>query len=195
MNVEKKKARNKRYYEKHKDEILVQARLSYEKKTKEQTPEQKAKRNKHQREYYQKNKVTILERNKAPKKKWYQNNKEEILQKRKLWRQSMLGSLEYRFKRAIQSAKQRGIVFSLSREEFMDAANQPCYYCNNQLCSQVLDGSGLDRKDSSKGYEAGNVLPCGFRCNKIKMDDLTVDETKAAIEAILKVRKEHEQRV
>jgi hypothetical protein len=194
MNVEKKKARNRRYYEKHKDKILAQVKSSYEKKKKLLTPEQKIKHAEHQRQYYQENKEKILARNRDAQKEWYQENKERILQERKVWRQGMLGSLEYRFKRAIQTAKQRGISFSLTFDQFIEAAGQPCFYCGNELCSQVLEGSGLDRIDSSKGYEDGNVLPCGFRCNKIKMDDLTVEETKAAIQAILKVRYEKESK-
>lgn len=125
---------------------------------------------------------------KACTKAWYVKNKKRILQEKKEWRQRMLGSLEYRFKRAIQTAKQRNIMFSLTFEQFIDVADQPCYYCGTKLCSQVMEGSGLDRIDSSKGYEVDNILPCGARCNKIKMDDLTVEETKAAVEAILKVR-------
>lgn len=194
MNAqEKKKARNKRYYQKHKDDILVQAKSSYEKKKKALTPEQKEEHAKRQRQYYQENKEIILERNKAPKKKWYFSNRKRILEERKEWRKSQLGSLDYRFKRAIQTSKQRGIQFSLSLDQFKEAVSKPCYYCEFKLCSPVVEGSGLDRIDSNKGYEVGNVISCGHRCNSIKNDDLTMEETKAAIQAILKVRHEKAQ--
>lgn len=135
----------------------------------------------------------VTERHKkyaALKAEWYQKNRKKILKKKKAWRQKMLGTLEYRFKRAIQTSKQRGIPFLLSFEEYKEAVSHPCYYCSFKLCSQVVEGSGLDRIDSNKGYEVGNVVSCGHRCNSIKNEDLTVEEAKAAIEAILKVRYE-----
>jgi hypothetical protein len=125
---------------------------------------------------------------KACTKAWYQKNKARILKEKRAWREAMLGSLEYRFKRAIQTSKQRGISFTLTYEQYKEAVIQPCYYCNFQLCSQVKEGSGLDRIDSHKGYEPGNVVSCGHRCNSIKNDDLTMEEARAAIQAILKVR-------
>lgn len=123
---------------------------------------------------------------------WYQKNKKRILKDKKAWRQKMLGTIEYRFKRAIRTAKQRGISFSLTFDQFCEAANHPCYYCGFKFCSQVIEGSGLDRIDSSKGYEVGNVVSCGHRCNMIKNEDLTMEEAKAAIQAIIDVRNKNE---
>jgi hypothetical protein len=39
------------------------------------------------------------------------------------------------------------------------------------------------------GYTIDNVVSCGFLCNKIRMNNLTVAETKDAVEAILEGRK------
>ena len=127
----------------------------------------------------------------ASKAEWYQKNKKRILKKKKAWRQKMLGTLEYRYKRAIQTSKQRGISFSLSFDQYKEAVSAPCFYCGFKLCTQVVEGSGLDRIDSRKGYEIGNVISCGHRCNLIKNEDLTMEEAKAAIQAILKVRESH----
>lgn len=128
----------------------------------------------------------------AYKANWYQKNKKKILKKKKAWRKKVLGTLEYRFKRAIQTSKQRGISFLLTFDQFKEVVSYPCYYCGFELCSQVIEGSGLDRIDSGKGYEITNVISCGHRCNLIKNEDLTMEEAKAAIQAILKVRNEKE---
>lgn len=131
----------------------------------------------------------------ASKSAWYQKNKERILKSKKEWRQKVLGTLEYRYKRAIQTSRQRGIPFLLSFDRFKEVVSTPCYYCGFKLCSQVKEGSGIDRIDSRKGYEVGNVISCGHRCNLLKNEDLTVEEAKAAISAILTLRlvKEYER--
>lgn len=130
----------------------------------------------------------MIKRNILHRKKHYKKNRETILQKSKEYRLTQLGSIKYRFRRAIQAAKQREIEFSLTFEQFVEIVNKPCYYCEHKLCNPVIEGSGLDRIDSSKGYEFGNVISCGGRCNLIKNHDLTMEEAKAAIQAILSVR-------
>lgn len=195
---EEKRAYNKEYYQKNKEKLLNDAKIYHKKHKYQLTTEQKAKAVERSKKSYLKNKDNLEKQIqwRAYKSEWYRDNKEDILKKKKIWRQQMLGSLEYRFKRVIQTAKQRNISFSLTFEQFLRAANQPCYYCNFKLCSQVKEGSGLDRIDSNKGYEIGNVISCGHRCNMIKNDDLTMEETKAAVEAILNLRlvKEYESR-
>ena len=193
----KDKNYNRKYYERNKEKALAAAKVRYE-LTKDQpkTPEQKAKHVERSKKSYLKLKNDPMKkaRWRAKQAEWYQSNKDRILQERKEWRLQMLGTFEYRFKRTIQQAKQRGIVFSLSFEQFVEAANQPCHYCYGKFCDPVLEGSGLDRIDSDIGYEVGNVISCGWRCNKIKMDDLTMEETEAAIKAILQTRADHEKR-
>ena len=56
-----------------------------------------------------------------------------------------------------------------------------CNYCKRYL------SSGLDRIDSSIGYESNNVVPCCKVCNRMK-DVLSTDEFLAAIEAVNRVR-------
>lgn len=190
---EEKQAYNREYYQRNKEKALTKAKEYYENKDKNNL-EAVEKQRIAQRAYYARTK-NDPERKRVRRAcidSWYQKNKKRILQERKEWRQQMLGTLEYRFKRTIQSSKQRNISFSLSLEQFSEAASQACYYCDNKFCAPVLEGSGLDRIDSSKGYEIGNVVSCGFRCNQIKMDDLSAEEAKAAIQSILKVRYEKE---
>jgi len=53
---------------------------------------------------------------------------------------------------------------------FKDIIKQPCHYCGG--FSSDMDensrGNGIDRKDSNKGYETGNCVPCCKTCNFVK---------------------------
>lgn len=83
------------------------------------------------------------------------------------------------------SAKQRGIFFNLSYDEVKNIITKPCYYCgiessNVHKTSTVDDYgvfkyNGIDRVDSDKGYEDGNVVPCCCICNRAK-STLSQDE-------------------
>jgi DNA methylase len=94
-----------------------------------------------------------------------------------------------RFSHAQGMAKQRNISWTLELADFLSLIDEPCFYCQNQLGAPVETGSGLDRLDSAVGYQLGNVVSCCQHCNQIKMDLLTPEETIAAVDAILTVRK------
>lgn len=71
-------------------------------------------------------------------------------------------------------AKERGMPFELSKDEFRNLVVQPCYYCGEEP-SQVAKRnksrflySGVDRVNSSKGYIADNCVACCIRCNRKK---------------------------
>lgn len=87
---------------------------------------------------------------------------------------SLNSKLYYSYKKG---AKQRGKEFSLSKEFFSAMVSQNCHYCNGEPNNTMLYSkgsdrklkySGLDRVDNTKGYVAGNVVPCCFQCNKAK---------------------------
>lgn len=63
----------------------------------------------------------------------------------------------------MHKAKERGLRFALSYDEMHDLLGRPCAYCGGE-------GGGIDRIDSDKGYEAGNVNPCCWECNQMKND-------------------------
>lgn len=72
-------------------------------------------------------------------------------------------------------AKQRGIKFSLDRNDINKIIHQPCYYCgaensNTHKYKKIYEikHNGIDRIDSSKGYEIGNVVSCCKTCNFAK---------------------------
>ena len=57
----------------------------------------------------------------------------------------------------------RGLVFELKLEDFINATNKPCYYCNEEY-----DSIGFDRLDSNIGYTVENSVPCCTMCNMMK---------------------------
>ena len=59
------------------------------------------------------------------------------------------------------SAKQRGIAWNLTFEQFSDVILGICHYCG-------LVGGSVDRKDSMAAYSVNNILPCCSTCNRMK---------------------------
>jgi hypothetical protein len=104
-------------------------------------------------------------------------------------------SREYRSKPNItigvgrRNAKVRGLSWELTLDQYSALVSSPCAYCENKIGNvQTELGAGLDRIDNSLGYTTSNVVPCCGFCNKLRSDVLTVEETKAAVEAILRLR-------
>lgn len=85
----------------------------------------------------------------------------------------------------------RGHSFNLSKEYFTNLIFLNCTYCNetpnNKLTSRSysLLYNGIDRIDSSKGYEENNCVSCCRLCNQSK-SILTVDEWKNHIRKVAK---------
>lgn len=95
--------------------------------------------------------------------------------------------LNARFSYAKASAKSSGKNWSLTKEEYCEIVSKNCHYCDKP--SEGL-GVGLDRINNDKtiGYTISNVLPCCKDCNRIRSNLLTVEETKVAIQAIIRFR-------
>ena len=83
-------------------------------------------------------------------------------------------------------AVDRGVEWRLSREEVEELISQKCVYCGTEpsnvkktknTLGEGLRYSGIDRVDSTKSYEKGNVVPCCKLCNLAKRD-LGVEEFK-----------------
>jgi hypothetical protein len=88
--------------------------------------------------------------------------------------ESSFRSLLYAYRRR---AKLMGIAFSLSADAFRELTSASCVYCNakpsqtrraNVESFGVYRYNGIDRLDSSGGYEHGNVAPCCAPCNRAK---------------------------
>ncbi len=66
-------------------------------------------------------------------------------------------------------AKKRGKEWSIDSVEAYKMIIAPCRYCGfapNWPESHI----GIDRVDNSKGYVAGNCVPCCFTCNSAKKE-------------------------
>lgn len=59
-------------------------------------------------------------------------------------------------------AKQRNIVFNLSRDEYKQISSMPCFYCGSKT-----DG-WLDRKDNNSIYDINSVVSSCKLCNRMK---------------------------
>ena len=78
----------------------------------------------------------------------------------------------------VARAKKFKRPMTITKEAFLGLCAQDCHYCGVppvQIMAQhagrnggVFWFNGIDRKDSSGGYEPGNVLPCCEICNKAK---------------------------
>lgn len=86
-------------------------------------------------------------------------------------------------------ANDRKIKFDLTPEEARRIVTSKCYYCGidpcqTRKCLARLNGNfvynGVDRLDSSVGYNPTNCVPCCKTCNYAKRT-MTVDEFKSWI--------------
>lgn len=60
------------------------------------------------------------------------------------------------------SAKARGRVFNLTKEEFLYLIASDCSFCG------IENAFGIDRKDNEIGYILSNSVPCCSKCNFMK---------------------------
>jgi hypothetical protein len=171
----------------------------------------KEKQAEYHKEWRERNKEHLAEYNKKWReeneeyiKKYLEDNKEKIAERAKEWREShveerkklwdewykknKLKSLGRRFSSAKSKSKKRGIEWKLTLEEYIEIAKEPCYYCENNLGRPVVSSVGLDRLDSNGCYELLNVVSCCYACNLIKNTELTPEETKIAVKAVLDFR-------
>jgi hypothetical protein len=121
---------------------------------------------------------------------WHTNNKEHRRQKDAVNHRSP----SYRWHLLLQNAKKRSLIATITREQFEELSKQPCHYCNGKLDVDSGWGSHIDRLDNLVGYTCENSVSCCDFCNRIKQDLLSPLETKAAIQAIIKVRENDDKR-
>lgn len=70
-------------------------------------------------------------------------------------------------------AKDRGLEFCLTKDEFVKMSQNMCHYCgsvpSNCRDAHAYNGSfaynGIDRIDNSLGYTVENCVPCCKQCN------------------------------
>jgi len=135
-------------------------------------------------------------------KKRYEENRQEILEAAKKYRRENPEKVKKlrmesgrkmpaRYSRAKCDAKCKKKEWNISFEIYEKLIDLGCYYCRDELgCLKEEIGIGLDRRDNSiRDYNIKNVVPCCGPCNRIRGNDLTVEETKVAILAVLSLRK------
>jgi hypothetical protein len=101
------------------------------------------------------------------------------------------------------SAKQRKIDFTLTREDFINIIENNCYYCNDEPKESLTSKrrnftkekylhNGIDRKDNSVGYTIDNTLPCCSMCNYMK-GKYNIDDFLNKIKKIYILRGERDE--
>ena len=86
-------------------------------------------------------------------------------------------SLNAKFNYYKRNAKLRQVDWKLTRGDFEQILDVPCEYCGGTT------NIGIDRVDSSKGYDYANVVACCTWCNQAK-NDRTLDEFKQWVDKI-----------
>lgn len=85
----------------------------------------------------------------------------------------VINNLVLQYKR---HARDRGIEFKLTRDRVESLVRSSCDYCgdpagNLKKTKNFREGfphNGIDRIDSARAYEEGNVVPCCGACNRAK---------------------------
>ena len=92
--------------------------------------------------------------------------------KRKQFGESEINRIINSYKR---NAKNKSLVFKLTKKEIKEMLLANCYYCNKKpfsilqtRCYGEFKYNGIDRKDNMKGYEKQNTVSCCKTCNYMK---------------------------
>lgn len=75
------------------------------------------------------------------------------------------------------NAKCRGILFNLTKDDFVTLIQSNCYYCGTKPKSV----NGIDRVDNNRGYEKDNCVSCCHKCNRAKLNKSLEDFINWAI--------------
>ena len=114
------------------------------------------------------------------------------------WRQTATGKECYRvqifkprrrYRVLINRAKAAGLTATIPFERYEMLLKEPCHYCGGVINTS---GIGLDRRDSAKGYDINNVVPCCATCNAVKNNVFTEEEMLRLGEVICDIRKQRE---
>jgi hypothetical protein len=79
----------------------------------------------------------------------------------------------YRYK---TNARNRNLDFDLAMEQFKEICLQDCFYCGRSPESRPISkwthitANGVDRIDSTLGYNELNCVPCCSVCNRMKLN-------------------------
>lgn len=92
-----------------------------------------------------------------------------------------------------KNAKNRNLIFELSRDQFRFLTKQNCYYCSCEPKQEHLKVktkkrkgyiyNGIDRLDNNLGYTLKNSVSCCGLCNQMKMNE-TLETFLSQVEKI-----------
>ena len=164
-------------------------------KTKRESQEYKENQKKKYTEYYSrpeaKEKIKI--RVKTPKYKLacsnYQKTPKAIEARKKKYEQYHYNT-NRRYKALLNTTKhkRKHLINELTFHQYESLVREnKCHYCSNPL---PLAGYGLDRKDSAKGYNLENCVPCCKDCNSIKSNKITYTEMIEVVALLKRLRNE-----
>jgi hypothetical protein len=71
---------------------------------------------------------------------------------------------KYRFRSLLKRDRSKGVLNTISYEEYDVICKQSCYYC------EEAPSNGVDAFDNSLGHTTSNCVPCCERCNYILGD-------------------------
>lgn len=97
-------------------------------------------------------------------------------------------SIKGRYRRGRARAKRKGLPWTLALADYASLIEKPCHYCGENPI-KTPGAYGLDRKDNSLGYVLGNVVPCCWRCNRIR-NNLFSEHEMRLIMGIIRLIKE-----
>lgn len=139
--------------------------------------------------------IKILKLNNIVARKQRLENKEIVeLNKKEYHFNYRRSNISYRYNHGKHSAKVRELEFSLSFDEYSNIIKNKCYYCDDKLSStREIAGFGIDRLNNNIGYEINNCVSCCSFCNKLKMDQLTPEQAKQAVKAIINLSYSYEE--
>lgn len=98
----------------------------------------------------------------------YRNRSDSQKIKDRTWHRAWTKRPEGIFNTYKKRARDAGLEFSLSKEDFFRLLGKACVYCG-QLAM------GVDRLNNLIGYRKDNCASCCGRCNKMKLD-MTIEE-------------------
>ncbi len=107
------------------------------------------------------NQEEYLKRNAETMAKWRENNPDKV----QISNQARVENPKYAYKSYLTKCELRDIKMELSPEIFELLVLQPCYYCG---IIQTKGFNGVDRMDSTRGYEIDNCVSCCDECNTMK---------------------------
>lgn len=75
-----------------------------------------------------------------------------------------------------KGATERDLSFEITFEQFENLVKRNCFYCNSPPSRERTRKhhkwkfNGVDRVNNNQGYYIGNIVPCCWNCNRMKLN-------------------------